>query len=170
MLVEGVARVVCVETYETHDFKSWSDLRPVDEELYIRTVRMNLRVPEVILIPRYDGMPAQGITFSRKNIYKRDNYTCQYCGRKPGSCELSIDHIIPRSRGGRSDWANCVLACVECNKKKGNKTLDETGMKLQRKPFRPEGTRAILFPFLLAKKSWESFISDHYWNVELERD
>ena len=168
LLYEGAARVVCADTYATHDFDSWIDLRIAAKEPCIRTICLRIKIPEVIQLTYYDKLPPVSVTFSRKNIYKRDNYTCQYCGAKPGTQELSIDHVFPRSRGGKSEWTNCVLACVPCNKKKGNKTLKEANMKLARQPFKPKGTRALFFPILQMKKSWENFISEEYWNVELE--
>lgn len=78
------------------------------------------------------------MAFSRRNIFERDHYTCQYCGVQPGVDELSIDHVFPRSQGGTSTWDNCVLACVECNKKKADRTPSEADMKLRKQPCRPQ--------------------------------
>ena len=80
----------------------------------------------MITLTEYDRVPANAVTFSRRNIYKRDRYTCQYCGVQPGSEELTIDHVLPRSRGGTSTWENCVLACLECNKRKADRTPDRS--------------------------------------------
>jgi 5-methylcytosine-specific restriction endonuclease McrA len=77
----------------------------------------------------------KSISFSKKNILKRDNFTCQYCGEKPQI--LTIDHIIPKSRGGETTWNNVVVACKPCNLKKSNKTLDESGLVLAKKPIKP---------------------------------
>ena len=75
-------------------------------------------------------------SFSKKNILRRDNFTCQYCGSNSNS--LTVDHIIPKSRGGKSNWNNVVVACKPCNLKKGNQTPSEKGMQLQKKPSKPE--------------------------------
>ena len=83
---------------------------------------MRLRVPEVVALAGYDRLPEAAVAFSRRNIFKRDHYTCQYCGVQPGTEELTIDHVIPRSQGGTSTWENCVLACVACNKQKADRT------------------------------------------------
>ena len=76
---------------------------------------VRLRVPEVIALQHYDRVPLAAVTFSRRNVAKRDHYTCQYCGAQPGVEELTIDHVNPRSQGGQSSWTNCVAACVTCN-------------------------------------------------------
>ena len=76
-------------------------------------------------------MPAAAVTFSRRNIFKRDRYVCQYCGSQPGSEELTIDHVVPRSQGGVSSWTNCVLACMTCNKRKADRTPEQAGMMLR---------------------------------------
>lgn len=163
----GLANIISPETYEAYDFESWSDLSVRNEEPCIRTVTLRIRVPEVIVLQCYDSFPRKKIAFSRKNIYKRDNHTCQYCGRKASSEELSIDHVVPRSLGGESQWANCVLACLKCNVKKGNRTLEKAGMSLIRKPSKPKWAPYLTFTLGTIKQSWEKFISDRYWNTEL---
>src|ERR1044071_4929165 len=78
--------------------------------LFIQAIRQRLRVPEVVTLTEYDRLPNASVAFSRRNVFKRDHYTCQYCGVQPGAEELSIDHVIPRSQGGASTWENCVLS------------------------------------------------------------
>jgi len=96
------------------------------------------RLPEVVKLVNYVPVPYTEVVFSRKNIYLRDNYTCQYCGKRGGN--LTIDHIIPKSRGGEDTWENMVVCCARCNHKKGNRTLEEAGMKLISMPYRPPST------------------------------
>jgi 5-methylcytosine-specific restriction endonuclease McrA len=96
------------------------------------------RLPEVVKLVNYVPVPYTEVVFSRKNIYLRDNYTCQYCGKRGGN--LTIDHIIPKSRGGEDTWENMVVCCARCNHKKGNRTLEEAGMKLIGMPYRPPST------------------------------
>ena len=74
------------------------------------------------MLAEYDRLPTAAVSFSRRNIFKRDHWTCQYCGRQPGGDELTIDHVVPRSQGGVSTWENCVLACIDCNKRKADRT------------------------------------------------
>ncbi len=127
---------------------------------------MRLRVPEVVTLRNYDRLPINAVTFSRRNVFKRDRLTCQYCARQPGSGELTIDHVVPRAQGGTSTWENCVLACTTCNHRKADRTPAQAGMALRNKPVRP-----IWQPLYAARgariESWAKFVSDAYWNVEL---
>ena len=86
------------DDYRLYTWADWSPLAPATSELFIQAVRQRLRVPEVIALAAYDKLPSAAVSFSRRNIFKRDHYTCQYCGAQPGSEELSIDHVVPRSR------------------------------------------------------------------------
>lgn len=101
-----------------------------------RSPTVTFRLPTVIRLRNFINIPYRGIvSFSKKNVFRRDNHTCQYCGRD--EVELTIDHVIPKSRGGNTSWENVVVACQECNLKKGNRTPVEVGIKLLRKPYRP---------------------------------
>ena len=168
LLYREAARAVRIDDYSVHDFDSWASLRLAEEEPCIRTVKLRLKVPEVVLLTQYDAYPKRKVTFSRKNIYRRDRMTCQYCGAKPSVEDLSVDHILPRSRGGHSTWTNCVLSCLRCNRRKGNRTLAESGLHMIRAPFEPAWTPCITIPLGHRRTSWEQFISHEYWNVELE--
>ncbi len=96
-----------------------------------------LLLPSVIRLHRFVRRPEQpSIAFNKKNILKRDAYTCQYCGHNSGE-KMTIDHIIPKSQGGRTVWENVVSACRACNLKKGNKLLEQAGMRLLRRPAKP---------------------------------
>src|SRR5262249_41394190 len=142
-------------------------LMPRDGEPFIRAVRSRLRVPEVIVLARYDRLPASAVTFSRRNVYKRDHYTCQYCGAQPGSEELTIDHGLPRSQGGISTWENCVLACIACNKLKADRTPHQAAMRLRSHPGRPQWKPMYASPNVRIE-SWSKFVSEAYWNVSLK--
>ncbi len=100
-------------------WSDWAKLAPRDGEPFIRTVRFHLRVPEVLALTRHDRARHQTVTFSRRNLFKRDHSTCQYCGCQPGTEELTIDHVIPRSQGGQTTWENCALACVRVQRPQG---------------------------------------------------
>ncbi|MGB9613487.1 MAG: HNH endonuclease [Candidatus Margulisiibacteriota bacterium] len=103
-----------------------------------RLINNRYRLPEIIKLVNYVPVPYTEVVFSRKNIYLRDNYTCQYCGKTGGN--LTIDHVIPKSRGGEDCWENMVVCCVRCNNRKGNQTLEEAAMKLISTPYRPPST------------------------------
>jgi 5-methylcytosine-specific restriction endonuclease McrA len=168
LMYKGAARAVEPRTFETFDYRSWSELAAERDRPHVRTVRLSIPVPEVILLLKYGGMPAQEIVFSRRNLFRRDRFTCQYCGARPGPEELTIDHVTPRSRGGVSSWYNCVLACVPCNTRKANRTPAQAGMRLRRRPARPRGSASIAVALGRARESWEHWISRLYWDTELE--
>jgi 5-methylcytosine-specific restriction endonuclease McrA len=168
LLFTGSARAVHIDSYEVHGFETWADLAVRPDEPCIRTVSLQIKVPEVVVLTSYNGMPTQSVVFTRRNLYKRDRNMCQYCGRRPGTSELSIDHVLPRSRGGKSTWANCVLACMRCNRKKGSRLPEEAGLHLLKKPVPPRWSPTLEIPLGRVKQSWERFVSERYWNVTLE--
>jgi 5-methylcytosine-specific restriction endonuclease McrA len=161
------ARVVDPRGYQLYGWEDWSALNPAEGEAFIQAIKVRLRVPEVIVLAQYDRLPDGAVSFSRRNMFKRDHYTCQYCGCQPGGEELTIDHVVPRSQGGQSTWDNCVLACVACNKRKADRTPQQARMKLRTQPVRPRWS-PLYARQSLRIASWSKFISDAYWNVELE--
>ena len=167
LVYSGQARVVDPLDYQLYDWQDWAKLAPGAGEPAIRTCTLRLRVPEVVTLLHFEGMPVQSVAFSRRNLFKRDRYTCQYCGVQPGSEELTIDHVLPRSRGGQSTWENCVLACVACNKHKADRLPDEVRMKLLHRPKRPKW-KPLYGGHDMRLKSWNQFLSEAYWSVELE--
>jgi 5-methylcytosine-specific restriction endonuclease McrA len=90
----------------------------------------------------------------------RDTYTCQYCGDAPGHNHLTVDHVIPRSRGGRHDWENLVTACMRCNQRKGSQTPEEAQMELIRKPFEPSYVALVLLSNPVAAQRWEQLVGE----------
>jgi len=107
----------------------------------IRTPQISMPVPSVVRLRDYRKLPRLKRSVSRKGIILRDGSTCQYCGSKAESRDLTMDHVIPRSRGGASTWENLVASCFRCNNKKGSRTPQEAGMTLLRLP-RPIGIHA----------------------------
>jgi 5-methylcytosine-specific restriction endonuclease McrA len=161
------ARVVDPLDYQLYTWSDWSRLVPQQDEPFIQAVRLRLRVPEVVALTHYDRIPINAVTFSRRNIYKRDRYTCQYCGSQPGSEELTLDHVLPRAQGGISTWENCVLACIGCNSRKADRTPEQARMPLRKPPVRPVW-RPLYATRDVRIDSWTRFVSEAYWNVELE--
>ena len=168
LLYSGSARAIRTDTYELHTFETWADLAVPLDEPHVRTVTLRIKVPEVIVLTHYDGAPKGTLPFTRRNLYRRDRNTCQYCGARPGSAELSIDHIVPRSQGGHGTWVNCVLACMRCNRRKANRTPADAGVRLRKKPIAPTWTPTLEVPIARLRQSWEKFVSERYWNVPLE--
>lgn len=103
-------------------------------EKVLRSVTNEYRYPSIIRLNRYVNLPFKKVGLSRVNIYKRDAYACLYCGNKEN---LTLDHVLPRSRGGRDSWENLVTACQKCNTEKGDNTPEEAEMSLRQLPFRP---------------------------------
>lgn len=183
-LFSDIAEVVTVTeagTYEQHSFASWAEVSAFKEEfkeeffdeddVWVRSPSVSLIVPRVIRLLTYNEIPKQQVRLSRKNIYERDKYTCQYCGTKPRVKDLNIDHVVPRSKGGRNSWTNLVCSCIKCNTKKADHTLAESGMKLMKRPVEPK----MSFRFRLPQghkryRDWDAFVSYAYWNSELQED
>lgn len=132
----------------------------------IRSVSFSVRLPSVIRLLRMVKRPNAPVKFSRQNIYSRDHYRCQYCGKRFPSEELTYDHVLPKSRGGKTAWDNIVTCCMQCNRKKGGRTPEEARMKLIRIPSRPKWVSAvrITIGFREVPNSWRDYL---YWNVEL---
>lgn len=132
----------------------------------IHSVSFTIKLPSVVRLLQMVKRPKSPVKFSRQNIYSRDRYQCQYCGAKHSSEELTYDHVIPKSRGGKTRWENIVTCCVECNRKKGGRTPDEASMALIREPARPTWVPAIRITigFHKVPESWRDYL---YWNVEL---
>lgn len=171
LVAKGSASVLEPGTYERHDLFSWGDVSKAKArvgELVIRSPRMVILPPEVIVLSNYDGQGEKSVVFSRRNLFKRDRYTCMYCGAQPGPEVLTIDHVNPKSRGGTSTWENCVLACLECNKKKANRTPAEADMKLRKVPKKPSWRILTQVAPRDRRESWEAFLSKAYWEIELQ--
>jgi 5-methylcytosine-specific restriction endonuclease McrA len=159
MLWNEAARVVAPDEYQLYTWDEWASLEPPPGAPCIRSATRRLMVPEIVCLSRFDRMPSTAVTFSRRNVAKRDHLTCQYCGAQPGWDSITIDHVTPRSRGGASSWTNCVAACVACNARKADRTPEQAGMKLKRRPTRPDwkplyAARAAGIP------SWSRFLDD----------
>ena len=105
------------------------------EEDKTYNIRADFKLPTVIRLRHFIKIPYREIPLTRKNILQRDKNRCQYCGHK--NTKLSIDHVLPRSRGGLDDWENVVIACLNCNIRKGNKTPEEAKMPLKKRPYKP---------------------------------
>jgi 5-methylcytosine-specific restriction endonuclease McrA len=129
-------------------------------------------LPRVIVVQNaWVRRKRQSVPMSRRNIAVRDNSECQYCGKVLQTHEYTLDHVVPRSKGGVSSWVNLVLACVRCNKKKAGETLKESGMRLLRVPVEPK-VDDPKYNFKLhiqnIRNEWRDYAAYLYWNVELE--
>lgn len=164
------------EEYRTYSFEDWRELSQVIESHpsgFVRTANFRIAIPEVIALKLYDKLPEMDIKFTRRNIYEHYHYRCCYCGDKLPTNDLNLEHIIPRSRGGKTDWQNIVTSCIPCNLKKGNRLPQEAGMKLLLTPTKPRWrgrTSLVWRSHIKVKTSWQRFVDNVYWNSELEKE
>lgn len=121
----------------------------------LRSSNRTMAVPLVIRLVHYVRLPHRKVPATRSAVMLRDAFTCQYCGESPGRHLLTVDHVIPRSRGGAHDWENLVTACTRCNQKKGSLTPEEAGMQPIRKPFEPSYVALVLLSNPVAAARWE---------------
>ena len=182
LLCRELAEVVHIETDEKGqskwhnlDFQEWTELSALKAEFepdgfdWIHTVRFQIAVPRIIRLLIYEKLPKQDVKFNRRNIYARDSNRCQYCGKKFSTSELSLDHVLPRSQGGKATWENIVCCCVRCNVKKGGRTPEQAHLHLVAKPIKPR--RSPVINIRLADEryqSWKQFLDNAYWTVELK--
>lgn len=157
--------------FQTFDFESWAELGAEHGDDVIHTSRLILKVPRVVVLQAYDKLPRTRVRFSRQNIYLRDNFTCQYCNKPFPRIKLNLDHVVPRSQGGRTTWENVVCSCIRCNLEKGGRTPAEAGMRLAKEPRRPSWHS--LSPILgkVPYREWIPFldpVTASYWNTELD--
>ena len=142
-------------------------LSTYSERVYSAIDDWNGFMPAVVRLLKYVKTRRNRVKFSRINVYGRDHFTCMYCGIQPRTENLTFDHVLPRSRGGKTCWENIVTACLPCNEKKANRTPEEAGMHLKKKP-----ARSTVRPtFRISKDApstpdeWREYL---YWQVELE--
>ena len=149
LLCKDLAEVVHVEgestaaTFSNYGFEEWLEVSAIQHELepaahdWVRTVQLSIAVPRVLRLLVYDRLPRFQVRLSRRTIFERDGHQCQYCKRYFRGGDLSVDHVLPRARGGGDSWENLVTACIRCNAAKGDRTPSEAGMPLARAPRRP---------------------------------
>lgn len=159
-----------------HGLDSWLNLE-AEEQRSLLSSRIQIRVPEILVLSKDVFPKRKTMQFSRRNLNRRDRMTCQYCGKHPGSQGLTIDHVVPKRRGGQSSWKNCVLSCIECNHRKADKSLDEAGMSLLprpdiqavyphnparwKEPYVPVWTPVFKVNKNEVRPSWGNFVSAH---------
>ncbi|AOS83995.1 HNH endonuclease [Chlorobaculum limnaeum] len=122
----------------------------------IRTVTESYPLPSIVRLTVFVQVEYRSTALSRKNLFRRDGFRCQYCGGK--EAELTLDHVIPKSRGGEESWENLVTACKPCNSKKGNRTPAEADMTLLKKPSRPSHITLMRQHYLPVSDEWKPYL------------
>ena len=176
LLYRNLAEVITCENdqYLSYDFATWREVSEVrlqfepEKHDWVHCVRFQIAVPRIVRLLIYDHLPRQSVKFNRRNIYARDRSRCQYCGKKFTPSELSLDHVLPRTLGGKTTWENIVCACLACNVRKGGRTPEQASMKLISVPIKPKRSPVITLRLSSAKyASWRQFLDAAYWDVEL---
>ncbi len=136
-------------------FLKKAELIKVKQGKSIRSISDSFPFPSVIKIQRYIHRPYKGVVLTRHNIFKRDSFQCQYCGVNQ---DLTLDHLVPKSKGGKSNWTNLVTACKRCNAKKGDYSPEEAGLKLSRIPIKPSYTLFLRKSVKETNEDWLEFL------------
>lgn len=172
---EPVAEVVSVEDgrFVSYDFEDWIELSALRFELeaedheWVRTVRVYLAAPRIVRVLTFSKLPRDEVKFNRRSVLARDDHRCQYCGRQFPTAELTLDHVIPRSQSGTTNWENVVCACPRCNVRKGGRTPRQAGLRLLCEPVKPKRNPAITVRLSDKRYSmWRPFLDRATWNVE----
>jgi 5-methylcytosine-specific restriction endonuclease McrA len=142
------------------EWNEWVKLDIKDKDDFVKTVNGHIKIPNIIVLNYNDKIPKQVIKFTQKNLWERDNYTCQYTGKKLNKTNGNIDHIVPRSQGGKTSWENCVLAHKQINALKADRTPEQAELKLIKKPKAP---RVMPVSFYIRNneniKEWDMFLN-----------
>jgi 5-methylcytosine-specific restriction endonuclease McrA len=127
----------------------------------IHSVSLTIRLPSVVRLNSMIRVKTRGVKFSRQHIYARDQYECQYCGKRLPPGELTYDHVVPRSRGGLTDWTNIVTCCITCNRRKGGKLLEQSGLRLRHRPQKPTWSPYVSLALGLRNppESWQNYLT-----------
>jgi len=152
------AVIVDTDTYELYDWLGWIDLPVKDGDEFISSSSSNIKIPEVIVLTDYNKVPNFDIRLTKRNIYLRDSGICQYTGKKLGKHDYDVDHVIPKAQGGKNSWPNMVLCDKNVNRKKANRTPEEAGISLIRKPFKPKASTIMIEPGYKEPESWSKFL------------
>lgn len=132
-----------------------ADMVKANDSYSFHTVSDTFSMPSVIKLSRYVNVPYKGMVLTRENVFKRDGFKCQYCGTTK---ELTLDHLIPKAKGGKSSWSNLVTACKRCNSRKGNYSPEEAGLQLTFRPYRPSYIMYLKFMSGNNLEEWEPYL------------
>jgi len=166
-VTNGRAFFLDPETYMLYNCNDWVDTFVTDRDErvdypVIRSQYISLKRPEIIVCTNYNKIPHSSLKLSRRNILIRDMFKCQYTGKRVTYKSATLDHIVPRSKGGKTSWNNLVTCSLEANTKKANRTPAEAGMKLLHTPRKPMWSPIYAISLTRRPKSWEKFIKQEH--------
>jgi 5-methylcytosine-specific restriction endonuclease McrA len=176
-LMKDGAKCMDEETSTLYSWEEWVetfiyDTKEDPSKQYFNCGKYFMKVPEIIVLKTYSKISNASVKISRRNLLIRDQFTCQYTGKKLPASELNIDHVVPRSSGGLTTWENVVMCDWRINSKKGSKSLQESGLSLIKQPVKPRWNPLYSkFVRRNIKESWKKFIKvdswENYWDNEL---
>ena len=159
LMSRGSAKGICPLSFLTYSWEEWLDSEnPPSGEDTIKSTTLGIIAPSIVLLTNYGDIFHSSVKFSPRAMYRRDDYTCQYCKRQYSKKKLSIDHIVPKSKNGKTSWTNCVAACVKCNNKKADKSLKDLGVSLLKQPVKPRWNPIIHLDIKSRLKEWKPFL------------
>jgi len=158
--------------YLAYTFNDWLNFSSQETNNYpkLHTINYPIAIPEIIVSTTFDKLPQRQVKYSRTNVMARDKYRCGYCGKQFNRKDLTIDHIHPRCKGGKTTWDNVISCCFPCNQKKDNKTMAEAGMKLRFLPKAPKWMSPLTHISMKEHpcKSWSHFMYKVSTEIENE--
>ena len=160
MLCRGSVAVLDPESLSPFGAEAWLARSVVPGARAVRTPSRWVPAPEIVLLGRYDRLPVTQAPFTRVSLLRRDDHRCQYCGTRPPKAQLTVDHVVPKARGGETSWENCVAACVRCNSRKGDRPASHVGLRLLRPPRAPRWNPCFQLEPGAWPDSWRPFLRD----------
>lgn len=167
LLFRDAAEVLDIEEGQfcNYDFQTWCEVSQLRggsnhrHDDWVRGASFEIQVPRIIRLVRFERSQSNGLRLNRRNLLARDGHRCQYCGQALPIHQLSLDHVVPRSRGGTTTWENVVASCLNCNTKKGGRTPQEARMNLMRQPTRPHNNPVLALKLVNPKyEVWKTFL------------
>jgi len=147
-----------LDHYPTYAWEEWEKVPVNGGDIFIRTTSGKIKVPEIVVLSHYNKIPHYDVKLTKKNVFIRDSYRCQYTGETLDKKDADIDHVVPTSRGGKTEWSNLVVSSKKINRMKADKALHEVGLQLKKIPKKPSSQDLIIDPRKPHPKSWEKFI------------
>ena len=157
-VMRDMASVLDVKDYLLLTFEEYAQTVP-DGPRWIRTTTGQVPAPDVIVLKKYGERPPKSVAFRRDSLWRRDQWTRQYCGEQLPGANLTVEHVLPRSRGGETSWENCVAACQGCNARKADRTPEEADMELRTTPARPTWKVGLEVPRGVLRPAWMPFLA-----------
>lgn len=170
VLSQGYEPIKVISWQRAIALLSLNKIEVIEEyEHNVKSVSLVVKIPAVVRLLKAFRRHKQKVKFSRVNIFARDKYSCQYCGKKGKMSELTYDHVLPRSQGGKTEWTNIATACYDCNEKKRDRTPAQAGMHLRSEPVQPTWVPAmtITVSTTSAPDAWRDYV---YWTGSLDEE